>query len=268
MVKDSQQLSARLASADARMTPLAFEHKLRDWFKVNGPRMSSLIGSKQEAQKLLVVLLEVASRNPYLLDCDITSLGTCLLQSAQLNLYPGVQQECAYVPYKGKAQFQVMYQGICKLAYQSGMVRSIRANVVKEGDDFDWEEGTNQFLRHKPLLDESERGEVIAAWCAVEMSSGTTFKVVSRKFIDGIMRRSPAAQRGNSPWQTDYEQMAIKTVVKQALKTVPKSTSLAAAIAIDNQVERNGKADDVVIQLDAEKLEIDTAETEKKGEEK
>jgi recombination protein RecT len=54
---------------------------------------------------------------------------------------------------------------------------------------------------------------------------------MSRDEIDGIMNRSQSVKSGkSSPWKTDYNEMAKKTVVKRAYKYWPKTERLDKAI--------------------------------------
>ena len=158
MARTNADLSAQIAEKGGRMTPLVFEKKMFDWFKTNGKRMATFAGSEEEAKQMLAGLFYAAARTPRLTECSTSSLGDCLMQSAQLKLYPGALQQCAYLPFnnnkKGcvEATFTPMYQGLVKLAYNTRQIKSIQAEVVYENDEFAYEKGTHKFLRHKPFL--------------------------------------------------------------------------------------------------------------------
>lgn len=225
----------KAASAPAN----SFESRVKSWYKTNLRRMQTLAGTKENADKILVSFLDVAGRNPKIMSCDFDSVQQCILYSISLNLCPGAMQECAYLPFKGVLTFVPMYQGLCKLALQSGLVRSINYGLVKEGDEFEFELGTNQFLRHKPDISADEERPIICAWAVVEtVARGSIITVKSAKFVDGIRKRSPTANSSYSPWNSDYDAMALKTVLKQGLKPVPKSPTMAKAIELDNASER------------------------------
>ncbi|RMD50745.1 hypothetical protein D6827_03435 [Candidatus Parcubacteria bacterium] len=249
--EQTKMLSAKLNQAGAPNKVSSFDVQLRDWFKKHSRKMQTLAGSKEEANKIITSLIFVAQRNPKLMTCTMESIGECLMQSAQLKLYPGPLQECAYVPFGNRATFMPQYQGLCKLAYNSGVVRSIATEVVYANDLFEFELGTNAYLRHVPTLSDN-RGERIAAWCVVKTTHGEVIIVKPISFIEGIRKRSPAGNKKDSPWNTsddDYDAMARKTVLKQALKTIPKSSDLAAAIQVDNAVE-SGSVDNVVTHIE------------------
>lgn len=238
----AQELSLKLEQAGAPATAGSFEVQCGDWFKQNQKRLSNLWGNEDDAKRLLLVAMESVNKNPYLLKCTFESFGRALLNCAELKLYPGAMQEAAFVPMKngrtGKMEvnFWVQYQGLVKLAYNSGFVRGIQTAVVYENDDFDFALGTNQFLKHKPYLGEGDKGGRECVYCVIDTLHGQQITVLPIAFIEGIKKRSPAARSGSSPWNgsaDDYDAMARKTALRQALKLVPKSTELARALDKD-----------------------------------
>jgi recombination protein RecT len=71
-------------------------------------------------------------------------------------------------------------------------------------------------------------------------NGGYGFVVMSRKQIERHRDKySQAAKQGrHSPWATDFDSMAKKTVLKQLLKYAPKSVEFASALAADETVKR------------------------------
>lgn len=220
-----------------------FERQMTDWFRSNSKRLVNFAGSEDSANRLMSALFHSASLNPQLQLCTATSLGDCLMQSAQLNLFPGAMQECAYVPFfnnkKGcqEAKFIAMVGGLCRLAYQSGFVRDIDADIVYERDVFTYSKGTNSQLVHVPFEgDDKDRGKPVRVYAVVHLSTGG--KVIKVKNMDWIeARRKMSRVADSGPWKDHYDEMAVKAIVKYALKYVPKSPTLAQAIALDNDAE-------------------------------
>lgn len=261
----AQQQNSRaaqfLTGAGARPTPTSFEAEIRKWWADgNAKRMETLCGSADVARKLLVTAINVVSKTPRLVECDFSSFINCLLQSAELGLFPGAMQECAYVPRINRrsgridANFEPMYQGLVKLAYNSGVVKSLSCDVAYEADEFEFELGTRQFLRHVPFHgDPAERGARRCVYACVLTTFGEwQIRVVSMSFIEGIKARSAAARGNDSPWnngEDNYDAMARKTALKQALKFIPKSDKLATAIELDNASERPDLARSAVVDL-------------------
>lgn len=256
MAKNNEELAKSLVTSTGQMTITAWEAQFSDWIKNNGKRLNTLAGSKEDANRLSVTLLHVIGRNPKLMECKFSSLMECLMHSASLRLFPGPLGECAYLPFKGVATFVAMYPGLCKLAYNSGIVRDISYNVVYEGDEFEWEEGTNAFLRFRPALDlsEKERGKRLYAWAVIKTIQGTVITVRGERFIEHIRKKAPFGDSPSSPWKTDTDAMWIKTVIKQALKTIPKSIELASALDLDNASERPELVKGKILEFNADKL--------------
>lgn len=250
MAKDNSALSTKLAARGSAPTGLSFQGDMRSWYEANRKKLITFAGDKEKADRMMASVAHLAATNPAVMSCSPQTLGNCLIQAAQMGLQIGPAGEATILPFKRSATLVPMYQGLLKLAYNSGHVRSIAANVVREGDLFEYEDGTRKHLKHVPLMDEDERGDIICAWAVIETQYGTNITVKSKKFIDGIRSRSPSAGASHSPWKSDYESMAVKTVLKQALKLVPKSAQLARAIELDNAHERPDLAVKPFIEID------------------
>jgi recombination protein RecT len=128
------------------------------------------------------------------------------------------------------------YKGIVELAYRSGYVKDIHCDVVRAGDVFVYSLGKIQ--QHTPYafrLDEakpSEAGEIVAAYCIVQMKDEATHQeVMTRQEIDAIKGRSRSGNNG--PWKTDFAEMAKKTVFRRASKWLPLSSEVVEAFDRD-----------------------------------
>ena len=64
----------------------------------------------------------------------------------------------------------------------------------------------------------------------------------------------------NGPWQTDFEAMAEKTVLKRVLKYAPMSSEIATAIALDERSLEFEIEDEDVNVIPTTYTEIDTEE--------
>ena len=105
-------------------------------------------------------------------------------------------------------------------------------------DEFQYEYGLEQKLVHVPADD--PEGEPIKYYAVYRLvNGGYGYAVMSRQQI--IKHRdkfSASAKRGAaSPWNTDFDSMALKTVLKKALKYAPKSVEFAAALSADETVK-------------------------------
>lgn len=216
---------------------------LQDQLNRSAGTLSKVAASKVTASQLIKIALNAAMRNSTLLQCDARSIVRAVMQGAELGLVPGSALNQAYlVPFKNKsngtweAQLIISAQGLAELAYRSGMVTSITVECVYRGDVFEFEQGLNPKLRHIPAGETDDPKDITHAYTVVTLKDGAqVFKVMTRSQIDRIMKKSPSVKSGSmSPWTTDYEEMARKTVAKNAFKYVPKSIEVAKAAALDS----------------------------------
>ncbi len=195
----------------------------------------ALAGTIDE-KKFARVALSALRNNPKLLEASQLSLLSALMACAQLGLEPHGPLEHAYlVPYKGEVQLIIGYRGMEQLAYRSGLVSSIVARVVREGDHFEFGFGTEEFVSHVPAA--GVGGEVTHSYAIAKLVTGGTVPIVL--FREDIERARPSssAKGSESPWQTDYDQMARKTAIRALFKDLPASTETQQALGFD---ERTG----------------------------
>lgn len=147
-----------------------------------------------------------------------------------ISLNPAKKQ--AYlVPRKGKICLDISYMGLIDLAIDSGSIMWAQAGLVHANDAFALN-GFDKPPTHSFNPFSKDRGEIVGAYVVVKMHSGDYLtECMSREEIDAIKNRSESVKAGkSSPWDTDYGEMAKKTVVKRAYKYWPKSDRLDQAI--------------------------------------
>jgi len=176
-------------------------------------------------EKINRVIITEVQKNPKILKCTRSSILTAVMEACQLGLVPNSVQGLAYlVPYGNRCQLITGYKGLISLALQSGRLASIWGRIVREGDLFEYEEGTSPYIKHKPVLP-SDAGQtsarVKAAYAVAKMKGidDTQFECLTLLDIERIKAKSAAGSRG--PWKDDYDQMAKKTAVRQLLKWLP-----------------------------------------------
>lgn len=212
------------------------------------------------------IVLSAISVNPKLGSCTPASFLGAMMTSAQLGLEVNTPLGQAYVlPYMNKgvleAQFQLGYKGLIDLAYRSGEVEVIQAHVVYVNDEFECEYGLNPKLTHK--IAEHERGDAVKVYAIFKTKSGGYgFEVMS---MDDVRKHaakySKAYGSSFSPWKTNFEEMAKKTVLKRVLKYAPLKSDFVRAAVQDGAVKSSIAADmyDVPAEnlFEADALEID-----------
>lgn len=163
--------------------------------------------------------------------CSMESFAGALLTASALGLEPGINGEAYLVPYGGECTLIVGYQGLSKLFLQHPLARYLDTQAVYANDAFDYAYGRDQFLTHKPAL--GERGELVAYWAAAEMANGAfRFVVLSP---DEVKKLRGGKVGPSGKIQDPQRWMERKTALRQLLKLLPKSATLAAAIVVDEQ---------------------------------
>lgn len=179
--------------------------------------------------------------NPALKECSVPSVLGFYMQAAMCGLEPSsVLGQCYPVPFwnnktkQRECQFILSYRGMLSIARRSGDILSIDAQIVHEKDEFILTYGLDQILEHRPDLSD-DPGPMIGAYCIVRFKDGGyQYKFMPRSEIEAHRRRSKAT--GFSPWQTDYEEMAKKTVFRSLFKWLPISIEQATQIGADTAV--------------------------------
>jgi recombination protein RecT len=181
--------------------------------------------SDMEAQKI---------RRPQnsLANCKPESFAGALLTAAALGLEPGVNGEAYLVPYKGECTLIVGYQGYAKLFFQHPLAAHLDAQAVRENDEFDYWYGVNPDLVHKPAKT-GDRGKITHYWAAARLSTGASMFVVLSADEVKALRGGKVGSSGNIPDPQHW--MERKTVLRQLFKLLPKSTSVSAALTVDDQ---------------------------------
>lgn len=191
--------------------------------------------------------------------CNPQSFAGALLTAAALGLEPGVNGEAYLVPYKRECQLIVGYQGYAKLFWQNPLARHLDAQAVYENDEFDYEYGLKPMLRHKPAR--GERGQVIYYYAVATLATGGSAFVVLTPQEVKKLRGGKVGTSGNI--DDPMRWMERKTVLRQLVKTLPRSTMLNAAMAADEELGtslRARKAAESITQVDTETGEIHDGE--------
>ena len=202
------------------------------------------------------MVMTALSTNPQLQSCTPESFLGAVMQAAQLGVEPNTPLGQAYlIPYKNKRKigdkwydvlecsFQLGYKGLLDLAYRSGEVSIVDAQAVHENDEFSYEYGLEPKLKFKPAL--KDRGPVIAYYAMFRTrQAGYNFTVMSKEDIVAFKDQySQAAGSKYSPWNTNFDAMAKKTVLKQVLKYAPLKSDFVKAVAADETVKTDIQPD-------------------------
>ena len=151
--------------------------------------------------------------------------------------------------WQSKVFLEPSYRGLCDIITGSGTIDWIQADCVYSGDKFEYhgpgEKPTHTF---DPFATKAERGEFRGAYCVAKTPKGDYLtEMMSAEDVYSIRDRSEAWKafkenktKTGGPWQSDFTQMAKKSVVRRAFKMLPKTKELNAAheaIHISNENE-------------------------------
>ena len=105
--------------------------------------------------------------------------------------------------------------------------------MVYENDEFDYEYGLNEMLRHKPA--KTNRGEAIFYYAVYKLrDGGYVFEVLSKEDAEAHRDKFSKAKT-YGPWVDNFDAMALKTVVKQMVKWMPISIDIQQSLSTDSQ---------------------------------
>lgn len=207
---------------------------------------TKLIGS-DGAKEFATHISIMAQKNSKIKECDPNSVVAGMMACIRLNLMPNTpEQYVALIPYGNELQFQVMYKGLVQLAYNSGIVNKIDAQLVFPEDEWSIEEGTDRKLVHKWTAeslsrDRTKADEALFAYSTAVLNTGEkAFQIMTQSEIKEIKAKAVKATGNDTPWVKWPAEQYKKTVVKRFAKLLPKSNTdnrLAYAIHMDNLAE-------------------------------
>lgn len=198
-------------------------------------------------------LTALVANNANLQECEPYTLMFAALKATALNLPIEPSLGMAHViPYKNKkrgvteAQFQLGYKGFQQLALRTGQYKRINTTEVRKGElgkrnrltgeiEWNWIENEDKRLK-EPIIG------YVNYFCLLNGFESTFY--MSKEEMDAhALRYSQTYKSTNayikeqSKWTTDFDAMALKTVIKLNLsKNGVLSTELQEAIRADQSV--------------------------------
>lgn len=230
--------NTKLANANTGKQPT-----LKQWVAKMSDQIKNALPTNITPERMMRIALTAISKDPKLAESTPESFMGALLTSAQLGLECNTPLGQAYlIPFRNtkkgvmETQFQLGYQGLIDLCYRTGQYKKIVARVVYEGDDFEYSYGLEEKLTHRP---HEQSDKPIYVYALYELKNGASaFEVMSWESIQKHAKKYSQSVKGgySSPWQTDPESMAKKTVLKKVLKYAPKAVEIAEAVNGDSAI--------------------------------
>ena len=246
---------------------------MQAYIKAMEPAIKKALPSVITPERFTRMVLSALSSTPKLAECSPQSFLAAMMTAAQLGVEPNTALGQAYLlPYRNhgqmECQFQLGYKGLIDLAYRSGEVSVIQAHTVYENDVFEYELGMDPKLRHVPA--KADRGEAVAYYAMFKTKDGGYgFEVMS---VDDVQRHAQRYSKsygsGSSPWRSNFDEMAKKTVLKRALKYAPLKSDFVRGVAQDETIkaelsdEMYAVPDETVFEAEGEEIDITSVDTE------
>lgn len=242
---------------------------MQSFIKSMEGQIAKALPSVLTPERFTRMVLTALSVNPKLGSCTPNSFLGAMMTAAQLGVEPNTALGQAYlIPFRNKGvmecQFQLGYKGLIDLAYRSGEVSLIQAHVVYENDEFTYELGLDPKLKHVPA--KTGRGKAICYYAMFKTKDGGYgFEVMSVEDVTAHAKKYSKSY-SSGPWQTNFDEMAKKTVLKRVLKYAPLKSDFARAIAQDETVKAEISSDmyevpsEPVFEAEYTEIDVDTGE--------
>lgn len=171
------------------------------------------------------------------------------LASSGLTLNPTFKY-CYLVPRKNEVTLMISYKGMAKLLIDNGTLKDVYAHEVYDCDVFDVSFGTSDYLIHKPNFQKRDKSKVTCYYAVATLHNNIKkYEVMTISEINKIKNLATT----KNVWESWFEEMAKKTVIKRLLKNITVSEYIMELINNDNPIEFKNEAE-----KKEEKIEIDT----------
>ena len=199
--------------------------------------IASVIGH-QNTTRFISSVVSAVQANPTLAKCTNASILSAALQGEALQLPPSPQLGMFYMtPYKTKkkvgnqwvdveeAGFSLGWKGMIQLAIRTGQYKNIVVSDIREGEA-EFNPITEEIDLH-PIKDPAvrEAAPVAGYYAMFELTNGfrkqlyspvETLQTHAKRYSRGY-RYDLESGKKTSPWSTNFDQMARKTMIRQLI---------------------------------------------------
>lgn len=210
-----------------------------------------LLPDQAAADRFRRVVIQALTKNPELLECTPDSVVLSVFEAAAQGLEPtGPAGGAHLVPYnvnvgtkdrpryEKRAQLIPDYRGVIRLVTKpDSEIASMEARVVKEGDEFTYQLGTDAWVNHVPALDAGRSAKATThVYSVARLRRGGTplIDVEDRAGIERVQKRG--RQGGFTPWTTDWDEMAKKTIIKRHAKVLPVRPEIRSILVREDEL--------------------------------
>ena len=225
--------------------------------------INNTLGDKEVARTFVAEITSVVANNSYIARCTTPSIIGAGLTAQALRLPLNQSLGFAYiVPYKNAdgfymAQFQIGWKGLVQLCQRTNQFAKLGVRPVHEGEWVGQDEFGEDMFKFDHKFDSKK---VVGYFAYFRLLSGfekTLYWTAEQCEAHGT--KYSQAHRGknkgsdNDNWTKMFDDMAMKTVLKQLLsKYAPMSVEISTAVERDQSVIEGDK----VTYVDNEKVDV------------
>lgn len=245
------------------------ESQIQDLQKTGGLHFPPNYSPQNALKAAWLVLQETKDRNgkAALEVCSKESICMSLLDMTIQGLSVAKKQGY-FIVYGTKLQFSRSYFGTMAVAKRSERVKDIFAQVVFEGDEFEFEinRAAKRITKHTQKLENINIDKIIAAYCTIIYDDGQEFSEI---MTIGQIRTAwtRGATKGNSSAHKDQpEEMAKRTVINRTCKafintmddsdllmeSFDRSEEKSVDDVIEQEIEENANSELIDIQYEVD----------------
>lgn|SRR5574344_158319 len=185
-------------------------------------------------------VLSLVNTNNNFKKCKPTDIFTTCMMAASLDLPINKDLGQAWIiPYGNNPQLQIGWKGFIQLAQRTGLFITINATDVREGEIKNQNRLSGEIEFNWIQKDEErEKAKIIGYVSYFKLTNGfekTLYMTIEQLNSHG-KKYSKSYNRDDSIWKTDFNSMAIKTVIKLLLNRY-------APLSIDSQLKKALVAD-------------------------
>lgn len=199
-----------------------------------------------------------SNKRPALEVCTKESIANTLLDMVTQGLSPAKTQ-CYFIVYGNSLQLNRSYFGTQAVIKRLNKVKDIWANVIYEGDVFDYSvaDGRERLLKHETKFENRDKN-ILGAYAVVKTEDDEILTVMTKKEIEASWSQT---KTGGAVQKKFPQEMAKRTVINRAAKAYVNTSDDSDLLieAINNTTENeyeNGRRD--VDPIEDVNEEIDT----------
>lgn len=192
---------------------------------------------KEKAGAFMSSMIDLYTTDTNLQNYEPEAVAMECMKAAVLDLPLVKSLGFAYiVPYNGKPTFTIGYKGLLQLAQRTGKYKTINSGVVYDGEFM----GEDKLSGMLDLSGTKQSDEVTGYFAYFKLLNGYEKVIYMSKedmlaYADKYSPSYHAGRTGKSPWYTEFDKMAQKTLLRKLISTYgPMSVEMQKAVLTDD----------------------------------